>query len=302
MCSSGRIRRKLAQCLVLNTVIFATSYLLFHSAVRPTLSFIMHYLNNEPLSSSSSSSSWYSSSVIASWLQSLVNVLFNLFWIYPVYMVGFLFNTLWYEDLASEAFLICKHSRREESKKSSANASTTSNASSSKTIDWIFNLNPSKRFIDSIAGELYRFSILANSLAFMHVAQWGLLSFPLNQIFGVMGWSWLSAFFVFEYRWNRQVAGGRMSIDGKIEELESHWLYFLSFGILHAALSLALDPFVYSWLYSLSFPLLVLMSVRATPVKSDFKLPILAPVKLTNSLFSRLANFIASSSSSTTEE
>ena len=108
---------------------------------------------------------------------------------------------------------------------------------------------------------------------------------PLSFIYSC----WLSSLYCFEYSWiNTGLPFGR-----RLDAFESHWAYFLGFGLPFTAATFFLPFLIGSAVYALVFPVYVIVATAATPVPSPAllfgtgtsRLPICSPAReITNAL------------------
>lgn len=92
---SSKIRMKLVQCVILNGVIFLGSIWLFSYVISPILGYILRWI------------------LVPAGVDGVVGVIsvwiewvYYAFWILPVYILSFVLNTLWYQDIATESMRI----------------------------------------------------------------------------------------------------------------------------------------------------------------------------------------------------
>ncbi|CAK9023287.1 unnamed protein product [Durusdinium trenchii] len=87
---SETIRFRTLQCFVLNGVIFLGSILLFNFAVEPALNVLKRLVQEEE--------AWATDFIATSF-----SVLYKVFWIYPIYCISFVLNTVMYQEIADSA-------------------------------------------------------------------------------------------------------------------------------------------------------------------------------------------------------
>ena len=114
--TSNLLRVRFVQCLVLNGGIFLSSVLLAEHALAPLLNLVLAVGAGGPAGSGSaaavnSSVAVVSSSLAASvlpavpaGLSSALLYVYYLVWIYPLYCISFILNSIWYQSIAEEAF------------------------------------------------------------------------------------------------------------------------------------------------------------------------------------------------------
>ena len=88
---SKKIRMRLVQCVLLNGVIFLGSIMLYSYIVSPILVYFLRFFFRDAGSSLVET--------VASWMEWL----YYLIWVIPVYLLSFVLNTIWYQDIANES-------------------------------------------------------------------------------------------------------------------------------------------------------------------------------------------------------
>ncbi|CAK9004823.1 Protein EI24 homolog [Durusdinium trenchii] len=86
---SETIRFRTLQCFVLNGVIFLGSILLFNFAVEPALNVLKRLVQEEE--------AWATDFIARS------STSCKVFWIYPIYCISFVLNTVMYQEIADSA-------------------------------------------------------------------------------------------------------------------------------------------------------------------------------------------------------
>lgn len=90
---SKKLRLRLIQCLVLNGLVFLGSIFIFAKILNPLLRFMLStILIRDP-------SSETAIDIIQSWIEWIYFAL----WIVPVYVLSFILNAIWYQDIATES-------------------------------------------------------------------------------------------------------------------------------------------------------------------------------------------------------
>eukprot|EP01083_Nonionella_stella_P217180 779877_1 len=100
--TSPLIRRRFAQCCILNGVIFLGSICILNYIIIPLFVFI---LRCSGVSSHSTE-----------WAEFAVDKLYKAIWVLPLYIFSFVVNSLWYQDIAEQAHLLYSASAKEEEK------------------------------------------------------------------------------------------------------------------------------------------------------------------------------------------
>ncbi|GBG74719.1 hypothetical protein CBR_g19125 [Chara braunii] len=189
----------------------------------------------------------------------LLQYLCNVFWFYPAYVISFVINCLWYNDVATHAFNVIQEERvggteasSKEAVKSSSKkrrsrrgsiagtsaATARSDAAASSGLESVFK---------AISEEIYR--ILMFAVFFIQVYAVRFLPFAgpgLNFIL----LSWLYAYYCFDYKW--ALLG--WTLNRRLWFFETYWAYFLGFGIPCAVISSFFSSLVGSGVMSFLFP------------------------------------------------
>ncbi|CEP02850.1 hypothetical protein PBRA_002817 [Plasmodiophora brassicae] len=212
---SATVRRNMLRCALLNIVIFSGSILLTSQIVMPVIRAII------------------GDSSTATFLGLLLDRLYRIFWIWPVYCLSFLFNTVWYQSIADSAFIISarKPSRRRAS-----------------VSDWVA----------AMAEEVYRFALLG-----CFVAQVAMLS--LLPLIGSLAWNvlmtWLYSFYMWEYKWALQ----GWTMDQRVAFFQRRWAYFFGFGAPATLLSVVWPTFISYGVFAFLFPCFIILAIASRP-------------------------------------
>ena len=209
---SEKIRVRLVQCLVLNGLIFLGSIFLFNHVLRHALGWALAYILEGD-----------SVSAIQQW----IDWIYFFFWIAPVYMLCFVLNTLWYQDIASESLRIYPNA---------APAVQTSASVTGTIVELVFR-------------SLFNFFFLIY-LALLSRIRWAYL----------VNMAWLISYNAFEYKWIH----ARTTFGEKIFAFEKNWIYFLCFGAPLALLATRFPSVVENGFVSLIFPFLLMTASTAS--------------------------------------
>ena len=232
--SSGKIRKKVKESLLLNVVIFAGSILFYHQAMLPTVSFLI----------GSALGDIEDGGKLGSFIETSMTAVYYLFWVWPLYALSLLLNGFWYQDIAKEAVLY---------KLQLAGADTR-------------RIKPSgQNFIDVLAGECYRLL-----LGFVYLAQTALLSgLPLiGRFIGIALVAWLYALYSFEYVW----ASAGWPVQRRLSYFARHYLYFLGYGLPFAITLFFFPELVRDGVFAALFPLFIINAVfssRPRPLRTE---------------------------------
>eukprot|EP00928_Gymnodinium_smaydae_P041805 TRINITY_DN28248_c0_g1_i1.p1 TRINITY_DN28248_c0_g1~~TRINITY_DN28248_c0_g1_i1.p1 ORF type:complete len:423 (+),score=63.97 TRINITY_DN28248_c0_g1_i1:166-1269(+) len=211
------IRFRTVQCFMLNGVIFMGSIALFEWAVVPLLAALRHVVGEEE--------AWAADFVGASF-----GVLYKVLWIYPIYCISFVLNTVMYQDLADGALALSKRKLVPQA------------------------TSPLVRLIN----EAYR--VLLNLI---YIVEMNLLYYvPLvGPVLYFVHSCWLASIYCFEYRWVHL----QWTSNQRLAYFEAHWLYFVGFGFPASFISFMCPRFVDAGVFALLFPLCILEAVSAEP-------------------------------------
>ena len=209
---SEKIRVRLVQCLVLNGLIFLGSIFLFNSVLRHVLGWALgHILEGGSVST----------------IQQWIEWIYFFFWIAPVYMLCFVLNTLWYQDIASESIKIYP------------NAAPTVVGTASVT----------SAIVELVFRSLFNFFFLVY-LGVLSRVRWLYL----------VNMAWLISYNAFEYKW----IYARTTFSDKVATFERNWIYFLCFGAPLALVATRFPSVVENGFVSLIFPFLLMTASTAS--------------------------------------
>ncbi|CAE7189248.1 unnamed protein product [Symbiodinium microadriaticum] len=90
LAQSETIRFRTLQCFMLNGVIFLGSILLFNFAIEPALGILRRLVQEEEV--------WATEFIATSF-----SFLYKILWIYPIYCISFVLNTVMYQEIADSA-------------------------------------------------------------------------------------------------------------------------------------------------------------------------------------------------------
>lgn len=219
---SASFRHYYIKCFLFNGVIFLTSLIIFDSWILSKCCDIVDI-------SSSRMSMYYL-------ISTLLQCIFYITWIIPIYMIGLLLNTTWFQKMMINKDISLK-TRKESSYHGSAS------------------------FSNRISDDIYRIGLLFH-LWYISMIMYYL---PIHWIFS-KGISWslimlITSFYAFQYQpWQK-----RMTLEQQLRFFEFNWSFFLGFGF-----SLTIITSIFShemWnvaLYSLLFPFLITLASNQT--------------------------------------
>jgi len=213
---SETIRFRTLQCFILNGVIFLGSILLFNFAVEPALNFLKRLVQEDEV--------WATDFIATSF-----SVLYKVFWIYPIYCISFVLNTVMYQEIADSAL------------RSTQRAPV-----------------PGIPVLERIIQETWR--VLVN---LVYLVEMYLLSYIpiIGPLLYFVHSCWMASIYCFEYGWVHQ----RWSANARVDYFECHWLYFFGFGFPVSFVSYFCPRFIDAGVFALFFPVFVLTATRAEP-------------------------------------
>eukprot|EP00002_Diphylleia_rotans_P028570 TRINITY_DN5775_c0_g1_i3.p1 TRINITY_DN5775_c0_g1~~TRINITY_DN5775_c0_g1_i3.p1 ORF type:complete len:370 (+),score=67.52 TRINITY_DN5775_c0_g1_i3:71-1180(+) len=220
---SSTVQRKALQCLVLNGLLFLGSILLFDRIVRP---FVVAWIDNPSYQGEGQA-------IVALFITALIVFVQYVFWLVPVYVISFVLNNIWYQDIATIAY----QSRYQKIPVVPVNSSLIS--------DEIFRM---------LLLPCYVLQVLA------------LYMIPIfGQLMSFVCFSWLCSFYSFDYKWAIKGA----PLVNRIRYFEEHWSYMAGFGTPCALATFFTDTFISSGTYALIFPILIITANSAKPKKQS---------------------------------
>ncbi|CAH0477242.1 unnamed protein product [Peronospora belbahrii] len=213
-----------AKCFVLNGLIFLGSIYFFNQAVIPVI-----HLFGELLHRSFSYGTTTQVDDVRDRVDGFVFLLYQVLWMYPIYCISFILNTIWYQEIADDAYMQL-HGKPSPS-----------------------------RVTDMIRDEMYRAILVA----------FFLLQTVLSYLIPVVGpamsfvhLSWLYSLYCFEYKWS--LAG--WSLERRLAHLEQNWAYFAGFGSPFTLATFFVPNFVSKGIFALLFPVFLLLAIACNPV------------------------------------
>jgi len=210
------VRKRTLQCFILNGGIFLGSIFLFNFAIAPALGVMRRLVREEEV--------WAADFVAGS-----LSALYKVFWIYPIYCVSFVLNTLMYQEIAESALAL----KQQKPTKSTQHLE--------RLINEVFRVLLNMVYIIEM-NLLYYIPVAGPPLYFLHSC-------------------WLASIYCFEYRWVHL----RWTSNARLDYFERHWLYFAGFGFPVSIISFICPRFIDAGVFALFFPLLVLMATIAEP-------------------------------------
>lgn len=228
--SSAKIRLRCFQCAVLNGGLFLMSVCLAEYVLRPLIDMLLD--GHSPS----------------------INLFINLFYlayVYPVMLISFALNSIWYQEIADEANKLIQANKQSNNQllpMIKPNQQTTS----------VNQSNSPNTVFDRWAGELYRLllfgvvSIWTQLLSLLPIVGW-----PLS----LLHWSWLYSLYSFDYNWSHHA----VPVEVRLTEFEQRWAYFTGFGLAAGLATIMLSPAMSTPILALLFPFMILIAAAAQP-------------------------------------
>ncbi|CAG8461328.1 650_t:CDS:2 [Paraglomus occultum] len=192
---SSTIRNRALKCFTLNGIIFLGSIALFNNFTLPILHFFLGNEGAEEGGREGGEKSLFVA-IILGWL---VKLTYLLFWIYPVFLLSFVLNAMWYQQIADRAYRI-KYGQP-------SNQQLTYSRLPKVVADEIYRALLLMNYL-IVATLVYVIPIIGPALSFMFIC-------------------WIYAFYSFEYKWTAK----RWNLEQRIDYFEERWAYFAGFGI-----------------------------------------------------------------------
>ncbi|KAK3142583.1 hypothetical protein QOZ80_4BG0348550 [Eleusine coracana subsp. coracana] len=240
LCASSKaLSIRIAQCFLLNGLIFLGSLLTLKSVVIPTLLWILpeecdksagQYLCDHQMAV-----------VIYSFLRSGLTEIFYVFWFYPLYVFSLILSTLWYNDIAKHALDVVK----------------SKSLDSTQSLD-SYNIAQSEDRPDGFdrvalgIGE-QAYSLLLLTIFFAEVSVIGYIPY-FGKAMNFVLLSLMYAYYCFDYRWNFFA----VSLNKRLDFFESNWAFFAGFGGPCVLPIFFLSPLTSYGVMAILYPLFVL--------------------------------------------
>jgi len=176
------------------------------------------------------------------WVENLVLLVFNLFWVYPLFFLAKIVGTMYYQEVANAAY------------RSHRGAAP--------------GFNPAMKNRDMVSWLSISIADLVYStiLQLMMLLEASLLLFipRVGPALSIIYSSWIMSLYCFEYTW----LNAGWSLEKRLEYFERHWLYFLGFG-LPFTLPTSFLTFLYnSATFAVVFPIYIIIATVANPIPS----------------------------------
>mmetsp|Transcript_344 Transcript_344/g.795 ORF Transcript_344/g.795 Transcript_344/m.795 type:complete len:307 (-) Transcript_344:149-1069(-) len=237
---SRRIMLKTGRCFLLNGFIFLGSMLFMYRLMLPLAKWLLSFT---PPPGSVSEGAPFEDPLFGS-LASLLLGLYNVLWLYPAYVLSFVINSMWYQDIARQAYSLTS---------TSASTDTPPAPTASRRVG-----------VASLGEELFRTILFAVFLAQVVLTSYvPVVGKPLYFV----QLSWLYAYYCFDYKWSL----AKWPLDARLHFVETHWAYFAGFGGPCTMSVVLLPRMVGEGVMSTLFPLFVLVAIGVEANPEAFK-------------------------------
>lgn len=149
---------------------------------------------------------------------SIGHYVYSILWLLPAYSLSLLFNMIWYTDIARRTV----HQRQRLLLQTLAEK----DGQIRPTTPEIAQVSRNESIIQLVSQELFRIAFLCACMCTIVSIESVQSYFIVRPIISLILWSWLYAFYCFDYKW--QLHGVPFST--RIYFYEQHWAYFLGFG------------------------------------------------------------------------
>eukprot|EP01027_Heterolobosea_sp_BB2_P017675 GEZU01025021.1.p1 GENE.GEZU01025021.1~~GEZU01025021.1.p1 ORF type:complete len:515 (+),score=100.46 GEZU01025021.1:106-1650(+) len=246
---SKKLKKLFFKCLVLNGFIFLGSIIFLEYIMAP---FVRRILQEHE--------HYYQASFFQYFFKSVYNVL----WLYPMYSLSFIMNTVWYSDVATESYRL---SRKQKDTSTSLSY---------------------KRLIQSLSEEIYRLFIIM----FFMLQTFAIAFIPyVGPILSFLSICWLYAFYSFEYVWSNR----GVPLLKRVQIFEHKWAYFAGFGTPNALATFFFPFFINNGIWALLFPLFIVLAIRSNvpPLPANtMHIPIFWASRVLSEFFLKLFSYM----------
>ncbi|XP_065355379.1 etoposide-induced protein 2.4 homolog [Calliphora vicina] len=239
-----KIAKQVLKCCALNGGFTWMSIILFEQILLPTLKFILTLCYGDKSQDLH---------MIWGWLQSILSIIFGMMWVLPIFLLSKIVSSLWFADIANEAYKVRK-------------GKPSLIPSISKLVaDFLFNLVVQALFlVQSMLVNLLPFPYVGEILCFIHLCL-------------------LYSLYSFEYKWFNM----GWELHRRLSYIEINWPYFMGFGVpLTVLTNMSSSVIVSSCIFSIFFPLFILSGNEAKPIigTTDTPLRLFSPTIFVSNL------------------
>ncbi|KAI9179541.1 hypothetical protein H9P43_004869 [Blastocladiella emersonii ATCC 22665] len=249
--SSTQIQRAALKCFLLNGVLLLGSLVFYHLVVKQLLALLFAWTLPEPAVAGEDP---LAGSTAFAVVDTAVHILYHVFWVYPVYALSFVLNSMWYTDIARRSLDI-----RQAQLRTLGRGNADAPPASPRV---------RKKWTQNIVDELYRGLL---SVVHLSVAMVAYFAPALGPVLSFALTSWMYAMYSFEYKWASQ----GWSLEARLRHMEERWPYYLGFGLPTTALTFYGNPIVTGAVFALLFPLYIITATMTTPPPAGGRAPVL---------------------------
>jgi len=242
-----RVVHRMLQCCALNGGVFWLSIFIFYNILLPFLrGLLLLIFGNSSVAG-----------LLWSWMKPVLSYTFSAAWVLPLFVLSRVVNSLWFQDIADQAY---RHTRGRPQVLSSI----------------------SKLLADTLC------SLLVQALFLIQGMLAGLLPItPVGECISLIHMSLLYSLYAFEYKWYNM----GWELHKRLSFIENNWPYFVGFGLPLAVLTSLPSSYVISGcVFSILFPIFILSGNAAEPFRGtcDYPLQLFSPVVyISNVIFQR---------------
>lgn len=213
---SEKIRKATLRCVLLNGLLLVGSVALLHTAVLP----FIHIVGGLVLTADDGE---LTKGVVQHIVAGAVNILYQIFWIVPLYMISLLMNTIWFSRIGDAAFEL-RH-----------------------------GVKASVGVQDTIKEALYRGLVVVIYMMLTLIVY----KIPVvGELMSLVMVCWINAMYSFEGAWAMQ----GMDLQTRLDFMESYWPYFMGFGMPVALVSSFWSLFVGLGVFAVCFPACIIQA------------------------------------------
>ncbi|KAL7751997.1 hypothetical protein RI367_002525 [Sorochytrium milnesiophthora] len=257
--SSRKLQMLYFKCLVLNGVVLIGSIVFFRYVILSLVHLMFSRVfiaiarsvvgeYTMPADVSHAPPVQQDSATLSSWeryAEVVLSVLYYVLWVYPVYALTFILNSMWYQDIADLTYVL--HSSKSSGTQGVQAASKVA-ARKQKT-----------SFVQTVVEEVYRALLFLAFLAIASVLYMVPLPAPLNSLGALFSFThvaWLYGYYSFEYKW---IIRG-WSLEQRMRYVEENWAYFAGFGFPCTMMTFFFSTVVAGGIFAIMFPMFIIMA------------------------------------------
>ncbi|KAG6544896.1 hypothetical protein Mapa_013586 [Marchantia paleacea] len=280
---SKEVLHKTGQIFVLNGCIFLGSIWLLQRCLLPLLLWL---LRSSSLREDGDLAVGHSQG--GGLLHSIIIVLCYGLWLFPIYVITFVVNCVWYNDIARHAYRAMDKGVVQNQKVSQVQVKNDSSGFRSIML--------------TIGEQIY--SIFMLSVFFVEIFAVSFIPY-IGQLFSFVMLSWLYAYYCFDYKWGF----AKWNLERRLLFFETNWAFFAGFGSPCVLATFFLSPLVSAGVMNVLFPLFVLVATalnqeevvkKCTSISPSLPNPTRLPIfQIPNTFLGPVLNVLQPSSRST---